>query len=330
MLCVLFVLFASVSMAEQEINYPNNLDKKHWNSLVMGLKTSHAHLFVPIENAAYNLYHQPFVHFDGDKSFVGVRGKNGTKHGLHIMPNQLSQLEKRTLRDTEDPDHPNGYEPNHDKLQDLWVEDQDNNVIFYVNLVKFKEAKAEFTVPKGAKTLTPYIMCDLHGIFIGPTYTLDLERKVSKLMKTVKKNVKEGPSSFHPAGKPVKHTPYMSLKKSREGSHHRVSAGVMGQGASTKRKHPQTPEHFVQVMYLKDHHEKIIHYQTFDPKESSDPAELVDIELPMEVRYVQAYEYCNLHGLWETSRLFIQTPETARDAVLAHKKKLSRQAKKEL
>jgi len=105
-----------------------------------------------------NKKHIPYVTFSDDKSsgtvIVGVEGK------YHPM-------------DTEAPHW----------ITDLYVLNEDNEIIHWKTLDPTGKdtATMEFPIPAGTKKVTVYSWCNIHGLYVGPTYDLDPPSSISQV-----------------------------------------------------------------------------------------------------------------------------------------------------
>ena len=85
--------------------------------------------------------HDPFISFDGAVATVGVRGTNGSTTSLHPQLNAAHWI------------------------QAIWVKDQTGAVVFFKDMNNSATASVSFAVPAGSTSLTPYELCNLHGLW---------------------------------------------------------------------------------------------------------------------------------------------------------------------
>lgn len=186
----------------------------------------------------------------------------------------------------------------------IWVEDQNGKVVHMAQLSGNDAAPTtDFSWTDYSGTLTPYSLCNLHGLWQGPTYNLEYERAVVQIMSRMDKSA-AGPGSYHAyADSLVKHSPFVSSAK-----HGIAHLGVAGSDTDpTTVFHVQTPEHYITLIYVKDQHGAVAGVRRLEPK---DGAKLHSLTIHKQATSLTPYEYCNLHGLWEGPRF---TPKTEQE-----------------
>lgn len=211
----------------------------------------------------------------------------------------------------------------------IMVKDQNDNVIAAKALDPTIEGPATVTidVPAGATELTPYEWCNIHGLWVGetvpiPTTTAEArsttECEVSQYPEGAWESVhadflrqqKETYQSDTPFKEEdgVKHIPYITLNED----------GVTGSiivGVEPDPVHPMigsvdgiTDPHWITEVYVVDADTgKIITMKSLDP--TGVDAATMEFDIPTGTESIVAYEWCNIHGLWESPK--VETPTTA-------------------
>jgi desulfoferrodoxin (superoxide reductase-like protein) len=212
--------------------------------------------------------HDPFIVFAGDIATVKVRGPDASTTQLHPQTK----------------DH---------FISFLWVEDQDGQVVHLAELKGFDASPStEFSWTSQSGTLTPYSLCNLHGLWQGPTYTVELERETVPILGELDGSA-TGPKSYH-SGSPqlVKHSPFVSSLANGV-----ALMGVAGSDSEpTTVLHVQTSEHHIALIYVKDQHGAVVGLKKLGP---TDGSQMHAVAVNSKVTELTPYEYCNLHGLWE-------------------------------
>ena len=97
----------------------------------------------------------------------------------------------------------------------------------------------------------------------------------------------------------TKHTPFVSFDAST-----RQATVIIGNGDDVGGiYHPMvasdnpTTVHFITYVYVVDQNNHLFAVKTMDPNMPA-PATVV-FDVPLQVTEIQAYEFCNLHGLWQ-------------------------------
>jgi desulfoferrodoxin (superoxide reductase-like protein) len=199
------------------------------------------------------------------------------------------------------------------------VKDQDGNIVAAESLDPTVAAPAtiEFDVPEGVTELTPYEWCNLHGLWMGPTVTVDSSLggtapahchasdfesgawpSVHADFLRLQNSTFESESPFSEADG-VKHTPYITIPElgvasvlvgKEEGPLHPMVAstdGVPGEDGP----------HWITEVYVVDQDGEIVAMKSLDVGEDVDRAE-VTFDIPDGTETLQAYAWCNIHGLW--------------------------------
>ena len=68
-------------------------------------------------------------------------------------------------------------------ITDLYVVNEDNEIIHWKTLDPTGKdtATMEFPIPVGTKKVTVYSWCNIHGLYVGPTYDLDPKSSISQV-----------------------------------------------------------------------------------------------------------------------------------------------------
>merc|ERR1712187_9396 len=165
-----------------------------------------------------------------------------------------------------------------------------------------------FTIPTGATQLRAYEWCNLHGLFEGPpvsvttagtgpakctrdgidtsampSFIADLNRRQQLIW--------DSPPFTEALG--AKHTPYITIQGN-------LGTVIVGDGSPY---HPMsggsdpTSVHFITHIYVVDQSGNIVAMQNLDPT-GMDIAS-ISFTIPRYTTSLTAYEFCNLHGLWQ-------------------------------
>jgi len=238
--------------------------------------------------------HDPFLKFTTDRVVIdiGVRGADGSS--------SLDSL------------HP--MNENH-FIEVIYVKDQNGKV---VHLQRWTAEEAElsyvrahskivytrFKYRDGTTHLTPYSYCNLHGLWIGPTYDVNWEKEVAYIEGVTKKNAYVQKLRFNPFKdhkENVMHVPSTTFEKQRgeEMTESKLLGitTVRGLSGSLQMLHPMNENHSIEVVYAKDQHNRTISLEGMKPETHRNPVS--KYEIPEGTQTIQAYTYCRNHGLWQ-------------------------------
>mmetsp|Transcript_7355 Transcript_7355/g.13369 ORF Transcript_7355/g.13369 Transcript_7355/m.13369 type:complete len:348 (+) Transcript_7355:147-1190(+) len=200
----------------------------------------------------------------------------------------------------------------------IMVKDQDDNVVALEALDPTVAAPATmtFSVPGGVTTLTPFEWCNKHGLYKGATVTIPAPTTVdpsdpscgisnfdtqawesvhADFMRLQKMEPHNSEVPFTEEGG-VKHTPYITLNADG------ITASILV-GDTSADVHPMngSPDgespHWITELYVMDQSGKIVTMQSLDST-GVDRA-TAEFNIPEGAETLQAYEWCNLHGLWQ-------------------------------
>eukprot|EP00729_Bicosta_minor_P009097 gene9097-29230_t len=161
------------------------------------------------------------------------------------------------------------------------------------------------SLPDTVTHVTPYEYCNLHGLWQGPTYSVDFETKAATLFAKVSAD-DEGPAKYYsPAdvvdGSPVKHQ--AQVQQWRNGF--RIAAlGADGTGL-----HPHTfPDHYIEATFATDQHGAVVIFEDMGDVVTTAASPMLII--PDGTTSLTPYDYCNVHGLWAGEKFQTATRAT--------------------
>ena len=97
-----------------------------------------------------------------------------------------------------------------------------------------------------------------------------------------------GPAYFYVAtATPVKHDPFITISGTT------ATISVRGTGGSTTTLHPQTANHYISDIWVKDQTGAVIYYAAL---EGSAAAPTTTFTVPAGTTSLTPFEFCNLHG----------------------------------
>eukprot|EP00571_Detonula_confervacea_P017211 CAMPEP_0172312200 /NCGR_PEP_ID=MMETSP1058-20130122/17014_1 /TAXON_ID=83371 /ORGANISM="Detonula confervacea, Strain CCMP 353" /LENGTH=348 /DNA_ID=CAMNT_0013025593 /DNA_START=40 /DNA_END=1086 /DNA_ORIENTATION=+ len=207
----------------------------------------------------------------------------------------------------------------------IMVKDQDGKVVILESMDPTVEAPATmtFAVPAGVTQLTPYEWCNLHGLWKGEPVMVPTEQleKGSSAVCGASDYAKEAWPSVHAdfmrqqkdtfnSTTPftetdgVKHTPYITLKDDGTAS---ILVGNIDVALHPMNGSPDgiAEPHWITEIYVVDQSGNIVAMSSLDDT-GVDTATL-DFEVPEGAESVQAYAWCNIHGLWKGSVVEVET-----------------------
>eukprot|EP01065_Artemidia_motanka_P003855 TRINITY_DN1184_c0_g1_i1.p1 TRINITY_DN1184_c0_g1~~TRINITY_DN1184_c0_g1_i1.p1 ORF type:complete len:3003 (+),score=803.35 TRINITY_DN1184_c0_g1_i1:42-9011(+) len=202
-------------------------------------------------------------------------------------------------------------------VESIYAVDQAGAVVAYGKFSGLDTTPVlEFDVPNGVTTVTPYALCNVHGLYRGDavaaTASTSVERRcaVDRCLRSVPVQVCElfevqrtaalrrhrldqstAAVFFQPAGNP-KHTPWLSFT----GAVATVTVGT------AEAPHPADaePPHFIPLVYVLDQRERVVALFRGSPTGPSPPSFSFDV--PSDVTTLTPYAHCNLHGLFRGFR----------------------------
>eukprot|EP01060_Flectonema_neradi_P035409 TRINITY_DN650_c6_g1_i1.p1 TRINITY_DN650_c6_g1~~TRINITY_DN650_c6_g1_i1.p1 ORF type:complete len:1134 (+),score=187.87 TRINITY_DN650_c6_g1_i1:90-3491(+) len=185
--------------------------------------------------------------------------------------------------------------------------------VWYPNADQNGSLVIEFVIPEFVTSIKPHIHCNKHGTFSGSEYAvmsgnpsitllddmcqikscqsdptpLDCDSVMAELLRL------NETASVVRSSSVLKHTPYIVI---------RGKTGVVTVGAPSDEEatpfHPMTPgstPHYIDRIVVEDDMKNIIAVGSFLPTE---PYAQLTFDIPPGTKTVQAYEFCNLHGLY--------------------------------
>eukprot|EP00579_Thalassiosira_antarctica_P001393 CAMPEP_0201868152 /NCGR_PEP_ID=MMETSP0902-20130614/2160_1 /ASSEMBLY_ACC=CAM_ASM_000551 /TAXON_ID=420261 /ORGANISM="Thalassiosira antarctica, Strain CCMP982" /LENGTH=338 /DNA_ID=CAMNT_0048393463 /DNA_START=90 /DNA_END=1106 /DNA_ORIENTATION=+ len=198
----------------------------------------------------------------------------------------------------------------------ILVQDQDDNVVALESMdpTVAAPAKMTFSVPAGVTELTPYNWCNKHGLWKGELVTVTATSAgrssaacgVSEFQKSAWTSVhadfmrmqKEHFESQLPFTEAdgAKHTPYITLKDDGTAS---VLVGDTDVAIHPMNGSPdgESKPHWITEIYIMDQSGTIVAMKSLDSAGVNEAT--MDFKVPEGAESLQAYEWCNLHGLWE-------------------------------
>lgn len=205
----------------------------------------------------------------------------------------------------------------------LMVKDQEGKVVVLepMDPTAGAPAKMEFAVPAGATKLTPYNWCNLHGLWIGPHVDVPFSEEGDSTVCGVSHFPNKAWESVHtdfmrlqmepPHNSPIaftevageKHTPFIALNDDGTAS---VLVGRIGGSVHPMTGSPDgvgTP-HWITEIYVMDQSRKIVAMSTLD---SADEYATMNFTVPEGTTQVQAYAWCNIHGLWASAAVEVES-----------------------
>ena len=210
----------------------------------------------------------------------------------------------------------------------IYVADQNDEIIVLKTMdpTDGMPAQFSFTVPKGVTQLTAYEFCNLHGLWKGPTFSMNDPVEAVTATDTVCKKDDVPPNSYEswhadfirrqalppfdesePYVEDGKHAPYITLN----GSTGTVAVGPEENMHVMVGGDAETPPHWITSIYIVDQNEQIIAFQALDPN-GVDIATM-DFVVPQSATELTAYDWCNIHGLWKGPTVQVKT-EGAKDS----------------
>merc|ERR1719189_923504 len=176
-----------------------------------------------------------------------------------------------------------------------------------------------FTIPAGTTQLRAYEWCNLHGLFEGPAVSvitpgtdsavctrdgIDAGAQSSFIADFNRRQQLTWDSPPFTEAIGAKHTPYITIQGT-------LGTVTVGDG---RPYHPMSggddpnSVHFITHIYVLDQGGNIVAMRNLDPN-GVDVAS-ISFTIPSTATSLTAYEFCNLHGLW-------QGPTTAVDLGVA-------------
>jgi len=225
------------------------------------------------------LKHDPFIVFSADSATIKVRGPEASTINLHPQT----------------PEHHISY---------LWVENEKGEVVHLAELPGAElSPESSFKLAGIVGSLTPYSLCNLHGLWQGPTYNVDFEKTAAPYANL---DGYKGPFSWHAyKGKLEKHTPFIA----ELGADNVAHLGVAGSDTEpTTVLHVQQVDHYIATIYVKDQHGVVAGLKKLGPKDGS---KIHEFAVNPTAAELTPYEYCNVHGLWAGPK-FVKS-QTAKD-----------------
>ena len=226
-----------------------------------------------------------------------VVGAQPEKHDpyLSISSTRLATVVVRGNGGSTEPDSLHPMSTAH-FISNIWITDQDGAVICDQEF-DGTEASPTFScqLATSVTMVQSHEFCNLHGLWSGPTVTVEFEVFAARKEETTSVNG-NGPTLFHVAtSTPTKHDPYTVYDRdTRTGR-----TVVLGDGGSTTDLHPHNPSHYIEAIWSRDQHGTIV---TFADLSESIRGPTTEFDLSAAVPTVTKlipYEFCNLHGLWQ-------------------------------
>ena len=108
----------------------------------------------------------------------------------------------------------------------------------------------------------------------------------------------------------TKHTPFLTYDAASNTATVIVGNGNETGGVFHPMEASEDPSrvHFIMQMYVVDQNARVIASQTMDPTLPA-PARMIIEDIPPGVTALTAYEFCNLHGLWQGPTVSITTTD---------------------
>eukprot|EP01108_Squamamoeba_japonica_P009630 TRINITY_DN9092_c0_g1_i1.p1 TRINITY_DN9092_c0_g1~~TRINITY_DN9092_c0_g1_i1.p1 ORF type:complete len:166 (+),score=23.65 TRINITY_DN9092_c0_g1_i1:31-528(+) len=120
---------------------------------------------------------------------------------------------------------------------------------------------------------------------------------------------KSGPNSFTALqGQPSKHQPELINEGEKDGL---VTFRVRVHGPEGQL-HPMTPEHHISAVFVTDYSGNMVFLHEFDL--TTETTAEATFSIPLEDRFIVAYEYCNLHGLFKGPAKAVRAAPSAEQA----------------
>ena len=226
-----------------------------------------------------------------------VVGAQPEKHDpyLSISSTRLATVVVRGNGGSTEPDSLHPMSTAH-FISNIWITDQDGAVICDQEF-DGTEASPTFScqLATSVTMVQSHEFCNLHGLWSGPTVTVEFEVFAARKEETTSVNG-NGPAYFRVAtSTPTKHDPYTVYDRdTRTGR-----TVVLGDGGSTTDLHPHNPSHYIEAIWSRDQHGTIV---TFADLSESIRGPTTEFDLSAAVPTVTKlipYEFCNLHGLWQ-------------------------------
>ncbi|CAE8726190.1 unnamed protein product [Polarella glacialis] len=280
-----------------------------------------------------NLKHKPSLTVHGNGSATVVVGQENVKEG-NITYHPMAPSTDPTLLHW---------------INAIWVLDQSGLVIANYEFLPdaIGPASLTFEVPAGTTEMTAYEYCNKHGLFVGdetavagsstsgnseascsatacPREVVNFAQAADCLALVADANRRQAlengrsPLAFlmpyNLGSDNEKHNPYIVL----DGN---VAKVVIGKGAASGDAsdpvHPMVGDpssdganmHFIETIWVEDQSGQILSYRSLSPSEPS-PATLY-FDIPVGTTSVRAYEYCNIHGLFQGAAVPV-TPANTR------------------
>jgi len=235
--------------------------------------------------------HDPFLKFttDGVVINIGVRGPEASTEEDSLHPMSAEHF-----------------------IEYLYVKDQNGRVI-HLQKWTAEEAANEASKPKtkivftkfelreDVTHMTPYSLCNLHGLWKGPEYDVLWEKKVAFVQGATRPNTIVQKYGYHPLKehkRHEKHVPHLTFTVGEGDTGNLVGKAVVrGYAGSIENPHDMREDHFIECIYVKDQHDRTIALQMMKPETHEKP--IITFQIPQGTQTVQAYEYCQVHGLWQ-------------------------------
>ncbi|KAL7535329.1 hypothetical protein ACHAXR_006425 [Thalassiosira sp. AJA248-18] len=192
----------------------------------------------------------------------------------------------------------------------IMAKDQDDKVVALESMNPSAAGPAwlSFDVPDGVTMLTPYVWCNVHGLWKGTSVMVTPNQMISTRDACYVSNYPKGAwTSVHadfsrrqhdqPFNSKVpynetlemRHTPYITLHDDG------VTASVTV-GKENISVHPMDTFHFITEIYVMDDVGNIIVMSSLDPTGANVAA--IDFNIPQGTSTLTAYSWCNIHGHW--------------------------------
>lgn len=222
----------------------------------------------------------------------------------------------------------------------ILVKDQDDNFIVNQALDPTAEAPATitFAVPAGVTEMVAYEWCNKHGLWAGPAVQVPTSETETVLQDTkslatsdectvshfpegawpsvhadflrLQAQVFESETPFTEADG-VKHTPYITVNEDGTSS---ILVGEVGVAIHPMNGSPDgnEPPHWITEIYVVDQDGKIVAMKSLDPTGVTEAT--MDFDTPESATTLQAYAWCNIHGLYEGPVTEVGATKEAADA----------------
>ena len=224
-----------------------------------------------------------------------VVGAQPEKHDPYLSISSL-RLATVVVRGNGGSTEPNSLHPMSTAhyISNIWITDQTGAVICDQEF-DGTEASPTFScqLAPSVTTVQSHEFCNLHGLWSGPTVTVEFEVFAATKEETTSETNPNGPTSFHVAtSTPARHDPYTVYdRETRTGR-----TVVLG---DSRRLHPHNPMHYIEAIWSRDQHGTIVAFADLSASISgASTAFDLSAAVPTVTKLIP-YEFCNLHGLWQ-------------------------------